>query len=259
MSQPQPIGDDFQPQSPPPPAPTGLQPACGGHRADRRRRVDPCRARLWAVAGPGPRSFLVRFAFIPLRYSGEYTLDNLCVGRTVHLRLPAWRLLAPGHQHDLACSLSARRSPIGSAPRASWPSGWPPALRPSGFTTSSTPSDPTPLVGASGAISGMMGAAARFAFRIDRSERRAAFTGPILSVAQVVYLAHHRQLPRHLDDHQTWPWGWDSAGRTWAPHFLGGPYRRVSSWASSPCACSTGLHAGNTGATRSEWQPLAIM
>lgn len=34
-----------------------------------------------------------------------------------------------------------------------------------------------PLVGASGAISGMMGAAARFAFRIDRSTGKAAFGG----------------------------------------------------------------------------------
>lgn len=34
-----------------------------------------------------------------------------------------------------------------------------------------------PLVGASGAISGMMGAAARFAFRIDRTSGKAAFAG----------------------------------------------------------------------------------
>ena len=92
MSQPQPIGDDFQPQSPPPPRQPVFNLPCGGHRADRRRRVDPCRARLWAVAGPGPRSS-VRFAFIPLRYSGGVHARHLCVGRTVHLRLPAWRLL----------------------------------------------------------------------------------------------------------------------------------------------------------------------
>jgi membrane associated rhomboid family serine protease len=47
------------------------------------------------------------------------------------------------------------------------------------------PHSTTPLVGASGAISGMMGAAARFGFRIDRSLRRPAFTGPIMRIAQV--------------------------------------------------------------------------
>ncbi|MBM2713877.1 rhomboid family intramembrane serine protease [Mesorhizobium caraganae] len=43
-----------------------------------------------------------------------------------------------------------------------------------------------PLVGASGAISGMMGAAARFGFRTDRSSGRAAFAGPVLPIAIVL-------------------------------------------------------------------------
>jgi membrane associated rhomboid family serine protease len=42
---------------------------------------------------------------------------------------------------------------------------------------------PVVVVGASGAISGMMGAAARFAFRIDRSRGRAAFSGAPLPIA----------------------------------------------------------------------------
>jgi membrane associated rhomboid family serine protease len=45
-------------------------------------------------------------------------------------------------------------------------------------------SAPIVLVGASGAISGMMGAAARFGFRVDRSHRPAAFTGRPLPVAE---------------------------------------------------------------------------
>jgi membrane associated rhomboid family serine protease len=45
-----------------------------------------------------------------------------------------------------------------------------------------------PLVGASGAISGMMGAAARFGFRTDRSSGRAAFAGPVLPIAIVMRL-----------------------------------------------------------------------
>ncbi|HEY6631111.1 MAG TPA: rhomboid family intramembrane serine protease [Rhizobiaceae bacterium] len=43
-----------------------------------------------------------------------------------------------------------------------------------------------PLIGASGAISGMMGAAARFGFRIDRSSGRPAFGGPVLPIAMVL-------------------------------------------------------------------------
>jgi membrane associated rhomboid family serine protease len=41
---------------------------------------------------------------------------------------------------------------------------------------------PVVLVGASGAISGMMGAAARFGFRIDRSHGKAAFSGAPLPI-----------------------------------------------------------------------------
>jgi membrane associated rhomboid family serine protease len=44
-----------------------------------------------------------------------------------------------------------------------------------------------PLVGASGAISGMMGAAARYGFRIDRSSGRAAFAGEPLPIADVLH------------------------------------------------------------------------
>ncbi|RWB51597.1 rhomboid family intramembrane serine protease [Mesorhizobium sp.] len=43
-----------------------------------------------------------------------------------------------------------------------------------------------PLVGASGAISGMMGAAARYGFRIDRSSGKAAFAGEPLPIAIVL-------------------------------------------------------------------------
>jgi len=39
-----------------------------------------------------------------------------------------------------------------------------------------------PLVGASGAISGMMGAAARYGFHVDRSSGRAAFIGEPLPI-----------------------------------------------------------------------------
>ncbi|MEL4069362.1 rhomboid family intramembrane serine protease [Ochrobactrum sp. GPK 3] len=44
------------------------------------------------------------------------------------------------------------------------------------------PDSVTPLVGASGAISGMMGASARYGFRRVNSGRRAEFAGPVLPV-----------------------------------------------------------------------------
>ncbi len=47
------------------------------------------------------------------------------------------------------------------------------------------PQSTAPLVGASGAISGMMGAAARFGFRTDRSARMRAFSGPVLTIGEV--------------------------------------------------------------------------
>ncbi|MGE0501826.1 MAG: rhomboid family intramembrane serine protease [Rhizobiaceae bacterium] len=46
--------------------------------------------------------------------------------------------------------------------------------------------DQAPLVGASGAVSGMMGAAARLGFRIDRSLGKPAFAGPVLPVSVVL-------------------------------------------------------------------------
>lgn len=46
-------------------------------------------------------------------------------------------------------------------------------------------SEAVPVVGASGAISGMMGAAARFGFRIDRGAGKPAFAGGLLSVPAV--------------------------------------------------------------------------
>jgi membrane associated rhomboid family serine protease len=45
------------------------------------------------------------------------------------------------------------------------------------------PDSMAPLVGASGAVSGMMGAAARFGFRRSTSRHSAAFTGEILPIA----------------------------------------------------------------------------
>src|SRR5262245_39195032 len=45
--------------------------------------------------------------------------------------------------------------------------------------------DQAPLVGASGAISGMMGAAARFGFRVDRRSNKPTFAGELMPMAAV--------------------------------------------------------------------------
>ncbi|MFC4625961.1 rhomboid family intramembrane serine protease [Daeguia caeni] len=50
------------------------------------------------------------------------------------------------------------------------------------------PDSTTPLVGASGAISGMMGAAARFGFRRVEFGRRSEFAGPVLPVSLTLRL-----------------------------------------------------------------------
>lgn len=127
---------------------------------------------------------ILRFAFIPLRFSGEYSLD-------IYAFLSPWTysLLHGGIAH-LAINmiwLAAFGSPLANRIGtgrflAFWlvTSIAAVALH---FVLHS--GEAVPLVGASGAISGMMGAAARFGFRVDRREGRAAFAGEVLSIAAV--------------------------------------------------------------------------
>lgn len=130
---------------------------------------------------------LVRAAFIPIRYSGDYVLDVWAFtspvtyaflhGSMVHLLLNMVWLAAFG-------------SPLANRLRA-------PCLL--GFWIAASlgavllhyvvhPLDQAPVIGASGAISGMMGAAARYGFRIDRSGGRGVFGGPILPVLTALRL-----------------------------------------------------------------------
>jgi membrane associated rhomboid family serine protease len=185
MSQPQPIGDDVERRFPPPPPPrqpvfnlpavvTTLILACVAIHLLRAYVLSPDR----------DLELIVRFAFIPLRYSGDYVIDvyawvsplsyAFLHGDMVHLAVNMIWLAAFGA--PLANRIGVARFV------AFWAAT---SLAAVGLHYVLHPGDPTPLVGASGAISGMMGAAARFAFRIDRSERRAAFTGPILSMGTV--------------------------------------------------------------------------
>ena len=141
--------------------------------------------RVYVLTVPQDLELLVRTAFIPIRYSGQFPIDFYAFTSPV-----TYSLLHGGIAH-LAINmiwLAAFGSPL--ANRIGW-------LRFLLFWAATSvaaaalhyvlhSSDHAPLVGASGAISGMMGAAARFAFRIDRSEGLAAFRGAVLPVGLVL-------------------------------------------------------------------------
>lgn len=124
-------------------------------------------------------------AFIPVLYTGQYGFDWFLLTRPF-----TYAFLHGGFAHVAINMvwLAAFGSPLANRLGVLWfalffaATGvasvvlfW--ALHPYGEA---------PLVGASGAISGMMGAAARFGFRIDRSSGRAAFAGPVLPISAVL-------------------------------------------------------------------------
>lgn len=127
---------------------------------------------------------IVRFAFIPVRYSGQYVLDayayisplsySLLHGGFAHLIVNVVWLAAFGSP------LAARIGPMRFC--AFWVAT---SLGAVGLHYVLHSLDPTPLVGASGAISGMMGAAARFGFQVDRRRGRGAFEVAMLSIPAV--------------------------------------------------------------------------
>jgi membrane associated rhomboid family serine protease len=139
--------------------------------------------RIYGLTFDQDIAVLLRAAFIPVRYSGEYEIDIYAVTSTV-----TYAFLHGGWSHLIVNMiwLAAFGSPLanrlGTARFllfwlvAAWGAV---ALH---YALHST--ENVPLVGASGAISGMMGAAARFGFRIDRSFGRGRFSGAPLTVAQ---------------------------------------------------------------------------
>lgn len=128
---------------------------------------------------------LLRAAFLPIRYSGLFQIE-------------VWNFTSPvsyaflhGNFVHLAINmvwLAAFGSPL--ANRVGWVRFtlfWVvTGLAAAGLHFVLHPLDQSPLVGASGAISGMMGAAARFAFRIERSQGRGTFVGYPLPVGFVM-------------------------------------------------------------------------
>lgn len=127
----------------------------------------------------------VRFAFLPIRYTGPYAFDIYAVLSPI-----TYSFLHGGIAH-LAVNmiwLAAFGSPLANRIGAMrfvtfWMAG---AVAAAGLHFVLHPMSAAPLVGASGAISAMMGAAARFAFRVDRRQPKPSFTGPVLPVPLVL-------------------------------------------------------------------------
>ncbi|UVK36787.1 rhomboid family intramembrane serine protease [Mesorhizobium sp. AR10] len=130
-------------------------------------------------------SLLIRAAFIPIRYSGRFDIDFYAFSSPF-----TYAFLHGGFAH-LAINmvwLAAFGSPLANRFGTLWFSLFFAATGLAAVVLfwAVHPLGEAPLVGASGAISGMMGAAARFGFRIDRSSGKAAFAGAPLPIAAVL-------------------------------------------------------------------------
>lgn len=129
-------------------------------------------------------ALLLRGAFIPMRYSGQFALDVYAFttpftyafmhGSLMHLAVNMIWLAAFGS--PLANRLGSGRFLLFWAVTS---------LAAVGLHYVLHPLDQAPLVGASGAISGMMGAAARFGFRTSRTAGKPSFDGPLLPFTEV--------------------------------------------------------------------------
>jgi membrane associated rhomboid family serine protease len=125
---------------------------------------------------------LIAAAFIPVRYSGQYAIDfwafsspftyTFLHGGIAHLGVNMIWLAAFGS--PLANRFGALRFALFYAVTG---------IAAAALFWAIHPLSQSPLVGASGSISGMMGAAARFAFHIDRSSGRPAFAGKPIPMA----------------------------------------------------------------------------
>lgn len=141
--------------------------------------------RVYVLTDDQDMALLVRAAFVPIRYSGQYDLDFYAFsspftyaflhGGFAHLGINMLWLAAFGS--PLANRMGSLRFALFFAVTS---------LASAGLFWVIHPLGQAPLVGASGAISGMMAAATRFGFNIDRSSGRAAFAGAPLALADVL-------------------------------------------------------------------------
>ena len=140
--------------------------------------------RLYVLTPTADLQLIIHFAFLPVRYTGGYAIDIFA------FLSPFTYAFLHGSLAHLAINmiwLAAFGSPLANrigVPRFLffWAAT---ALAAALLHFVLHPFDASPLVGASGAVSGMMGAAARFAFQIDRGESKAGFVGPILPLSRV--------------------------------------------------------------------------
>ncbi|SFT90352.1 Membrane associated serine protease, rhomboid family [Mesorhizobium sp. YR577] len=140
--------------------------------------------RLYVLTPDQDFELILRGAFIPIRYSGQFDLDvyaftspvtySFLHGSVTHLLINMVWLAAFGS--PLANRLGALRFSV------FWVVS---SIAAVALHYSLHSMDNAPLVGASGAIAGMMGAAARFGFRVDRSAGKPAFAGTLLPVSLV--------------------------------------------------------------------------
>ncbi|WP_379072375.1 rhomboid family intramembrane serine protease [Mesorhizobium sp. UC22_110] len=140
--------------------------------------------RLYVLTSQQDIELLIRAAFIPVRYSGQYDLDfyafsspftyTFLHGGWAHLIVNMIWLAAFGS--PLANRIGVLRFALFFAVTG---------VAAAFFFFAIHPQTQAPLIGASGSISGMMGAAARFAFHVDRSSGKGAFAGPLLPFSAV--------------------------------------------------------------------------
>lgn len=141
--------------------------------------------RVYGLTDEQDYALLVRAAFIPIRYSGQFDLDFYAFSSPF-----TYAFLHGGFAH-LGINmvwLAAFGSPLANRFGTLWFSLFFAATGLAAVVLfwAVHPLGQAPLVGASGAISGMMGAAARFGFSIDRSSGKAAFAGAPLSISAVL-------------------------------------------------------------------------
>jgi membrane associated rhomboid family serine protease len=144
-------------------------------------------ARVYVLTPEQDFELLVRAAFIPIRYSGAFDIDLWAFTSTV-----TYAFLHGGFAHLLLNMVwfVAFGSPLANrigTPRfvLFWIVT---SLGAVALHYVVYPDGQAPLVGASGAISGMMGAAARYGFFIDRSTRSGVFAGPLLPIGTALTL-----------------------------------------------------------------------
>ncbi|WP_187972992.1 rhomboid family intramembrane serine protease [Aquibium microcysteis] len=141
--------------------------------------------REWLLTPAMDFEVILAGAFIPVRYSGQYLLDlpaftspltySLLHGGLAHLAVNMIWLAAFGS--PLATRIGAVRFVL------FWCAT---TLAAVALHYVLHMDSNVPLVGASGAISGMMGAAARFGFRSSRAAGRAAFEGRLLTIPEAL-------------------------------------------------------------------------